>query len=77
MANISIRNLENKIYRQLRLRAAKHGHSMEEEVRLIISQAVSVSEQITVIFQRNFGSKNGVDLKIPKRKPHSPMDFTE
>ena len=31
MANISVRKLDNQVYNQLRIRAAEHGVSMEEE----------------------------------------------
>lgn len=77
MANLSIRNLDKIAYEQLRIRAAKHGYSMEEEVRQIIYQAVSMPEQISQVFQKYFG-RHGVDLEMfNQRKPHEPMDFTE
>ncbi len=78
MANLSVRNLDNQIYDQLQQRAAKHGVSMEEEARQIISQAVSAPDRISEVFHRYFGDKNGIDLDIPEhRKPHNPMDFSE
>lgn len=76
MANLSVRRLNKNAYEQLRIRAAKHGVSMEEEARQIIYQAVSAPERISQVFQRNFGYKNGIDITIPnRRKPHEPMDF--
>lgn len=78
MANISVRNLDNKIYEQLQRRAAKHGVSMEEEVRQIISQTVTAPDKISGVFQKYFGDKNGINLDMPEqRKPHDPMDFDE
>lgn len=78
MANISIRKLDERAYEQLRIRAAKHGVSMEEEARQIIYQAVSGPESISGVFQKLFGYKNGVDLdNLNPRKPHEPMDFNE
>lgn len=78
MANLSVRKLDQNVYEQLRVRAARHGVSMEEEARQIISQAVSNSERISSIFQKYFGSKDGIDLDILlHRKPHEPMDFGE
>ncbi|WP_240673322.1 FitA-like ribbon-helix-helix domain-containing protein [Chromohalobacter israelensis] len=41
MASITIRNLDEQIKAQLRMEAAKHGHSMEEEVRIILRGALS------------------------------------
>lgn len=78
MANISIRKLDKIAYEQLRMRAAKHGLSMEEEARQIIYQAVSAPERMSNIFQKYFGRKNGIDLDtLNQRKPHEPMDVNE
>ncbi len=78
MANLSVRKLDDHIYEKLRLRAASHGVSMEEEARQILSLVISVPEHMTDVFQKHFGQKNGVDLKLPhKRVPHNPMDFEE
>ncbi len=78
MASFSIRKLDDQIYQKLRIRAARHGISMEEEVRQILTEVVSVPEQITAVFQTHFGSKNGVDLDIQnQRGPHEPLDFNE
>ena len=40
MASITIRNLDDEVKVLLRVRAAGNGHSMEEEVRLILREAV-------------------------------------
>lgn len=77
MASLSIRKLDDNIYECLRIRAAKHGVSMEEEVRKIIYRAVSAPDSISEIFKQNFGNKNGVDLDLLAHKPHHPMDFDE
>lgn len=75
MANLSVRKLDKTTYELLRIRAAKHGVSMEEEARRIIYQAVSAPDQISKIFQKYFGAENGIDLNLDQRKPHKPMDF--
>lgn len=78
MASLSVRKLDTKIYEQLRVRAAEHGVSMEEEARQIISQAVSSPERISSVFHKYFGYKNGIDLDtLAQHKPHAPMDFSE
>jgi plasmid stability protein len=78
MATLNVRRLDERAYEQLRIRAARHGVSMEEEARQIIYHAVSAPEKISAVFQQLFGEKNGIDLKLPnKRKPHGPMDFDE
>lgn len=40
MAQVIVRNLENEVKERLRQRAIRHGHSMEEEVRDILRDAV-------------------------------------
>ena len=40
MASITIRNLDDDVKRRLRVRAAEHGRSMEEEARDILRQVV-------------------------------------
>lgn len=77
MPNLSVRNLDESTYRRLRLRATKHGNSMEEEVRQIIMQAVTVPERMSAVFEKHFGQKNGVDLQTSKHQPHQPMEFDE
>ncbi len=39
MASLTVRQLDEKLKRLLRLRAARHGRSMEDEVRVILKQA--------------------------------------
>jgi plasmid stability protein len=41
VAMLTIRNLPDEVHRALRVRAARHGHSMEAEVRDILALAVS------------------------------------
>ncbi len=41
MANITIRNLDDDVKARLRVRAAEHHRSMEEEVRIILRDAVN------------------------------------
>nr|WP_232210455.1 Arc family DNA-binding protein [Nitrococcus mobilis] len=38
---LTVRNLPNEVHRALRVRAARHGHSMEAEVRAILEAAVT------------------------------------
>ena len=40
MAQLIVRNLEDEVKARLVERARRHGHSMEEEVRAILRQAV-------------------------------------
>jgi plasmid stability protein len=82
MASLSVRRLDDKIVEQLRIRAAKHGIPMEEEVRQILTQALKTPESISQVFSKYFGKENGIDLELEleslnPRKPHDPIDFSE
>ena len=44
MATLTIRDLDDAVRDQLRVRAARHGRSMEAEVREILTEAVSPIE---------------------------------
>ncbi len=79
MANISVRKLDDQVYNQLRIRAAQHGVSMEEEARQIISQVVSVPARMSDVFREHFGPNHGIDLELSNQRciPHNPMDFNE
>jgi antitoxin FitA len=73
MASITIRKLPESTKRRLRLRAARNGHSMEQEARVLLeaglareqSQPKNLAEAIRGIF----APLGGVDLKIPPRGP--------
>jgi plasmid stability protein len=45
MAQLLVRNLDLAVKEALRRRARRHGRSMEEEVRLILRQAVEAGEE--------------------------------
>jgi len=75
MANLSVRKIDDRVYEQLRVRAAKHGVSMEEEVRQILKRAVSAPERLGDLALNVFGPDHGVDLEIPPRTHHEPLDL--
>ncbi len=47
MAQFVVRNIEAEVKARLRRRAARHGRSMEEEVRDILRNAVKVEESLS------------------------------
>jgi len=68
---VSIRNLDERVKARLRVRAARHGRSMEAEMRAILTEAVSEPEEDGGLFQAladRFGALGGVDLDIPSRR---------
>ena len=72
MASITIRNLEDDVKRRLRLRAAGHGRSMEEEVREILKQVVAEAappRNLAAAIRARVARIGGVDLEPPAREP--------
>ena len=77
MANLSVRKLDEETLARLRVRAASHGVSMEEEVRRILKEAVASPERLGDLALELFGPQHGVDLMLSERLPHEPMDLLE
>lgn len=71
MASITIRNLDDETKARLRLRAARHQRSMEEEARTLLRQALAVPDapaaSLAAAIQRRFQSLGGVELELPAR----------
>ena len=71
MAVITIRNLDDQVKTRLRVRAASHNRSMEEEARIILSEALEDSARGTKglgsLIHSRFAAEGGVELVIPKR----------
>lgn len=72
MASITIRNLDDDVKRRLRVRAAEHGRSMEEEAREILRQAIgqpSAPKNLGQSIHQRFAALGGIDLALPARTP--------
>ena len=73
MGSITIRNLDDSVKRKLRVRAAQHGRSMEEEARHILRAAVTertpAPTNLYDAIRRHVAQFGGVDLEIPPREP--------
>ena len=79
MASITIRNLDDDVKRRLRVRAAEHGRSMEEEARDILRQVVgqpSAPRNLGQAIHARFAALGVVELALPVRTPmRSTPDF--
>jgi len=67
---MSIRNIDERILELLRIRAARHGRSMEAEVRAILADAVrepDAGPNLGQAIMARFGELGGVELEIPSR----------
>lgn len=73
VADITIRNLDDALMQRLRRRAARHGRSMEDEVRKILAAAVADGHRsgsnLAESMRRRFAEVGGVDLPLPARAP--------
>jgi phosphopantothenoylcysteine decarboxylase/phosphopantothenate--cysteine ligase len=45
LASLTVRQLDDTLKRLLRLRAARHGRSMEDEVRVILREAAAETDR--------------------------------
>ena len=81
MASITIRNLDDQVKERLRIEAALNGHSMEEEVRLILRRALKAPTSNMGLASRihaRFADAGGVELELPSREERArTVDFDE
>ena len=83
MASLTIRKMNDSLKTSLRMSAARHGRSMEEEARQLLQQSLLREKASTIglgsrIFQR-FAAAGGVDLpgatrSTPRPSPALPSD---
>ena len=75
MPSITIRNLDERTKQRLRIRAAVHNRSMEEEARDILRSILNTETETPRLAERiqaRFGPDGGVDLELPPREPMRP-----
>jgi plasmid stability protein len=80
MATITIRKLDERTKARLRVSAAQHGRSMEEEAREILRTALDRqpkrSESLATAIRELFVPLGGVELEQPERGPiRQPPSF--
>ena len=73
MATLTIRNLDESTKAQLRVQAARHGRSMEEEARTILRAAIETGKPapngkgLGSRIHDHFARLGGVELDLPER----------
>lgn len=84
MATLTIRNLDEHTKAQLRIQAARHGRSMEEEARTILRSAIEARQPagpgtgLASRIQAHFAQLGGVELDLPERSSQaSPAEFSQ
>ncbi|MBN8473462.1 plasmid stabilization protein [Sulfuritalea sp.] len=81
MASLTIRNFDDELKARLRLQAAQHGWSMEQEAREILRRAVLVPSSgpgFAQTIHRRFAALDVQELPITQRRaarlPATPKD---
>jgi plasmid stability protein len=73
MTTLTIRNVNPALKERLRMRAARHGRSMESELRHILNTALSGEEKretnLAEAIRRRFLPFSGID----RLEPHPPV----
>ena len=72
MSTLTIRNLDDETKTLLRTQAARHGCSMDQEVRDILRRAVQAplaGGDFTRRIQQRFAGLEAENLPIPERRP--------
>jgi antitoxin FitA len=76
-ATLTIRNIDAAVKQRLRVRAARHGQSMEAELRSILIEALQRDEDhgaanLAEAIRRRFAPLGGVELEL-----HPPVSVGE
>jgi plasmid stability protein len=80
VASITIRNLDEPLKARLRIQAAIHGRSMEDEARDILRTALNREHgqptNLVAAIRARFAPLGGVDLpEVPREAMREPPDF--
>ena len=70
MASLTIRRLDAETHARLRVQAARHGRSMEAEVRAILRERLSApapGRGLGTRIHERFAALGGAELELPER----------
>ena len=70
MATLTIRDLDEELRARLRVNAARHGRSMEAEVREILREALTrpaAADHLGTRIRQRFATVGGAELELPPR----------
>lgn len=82
MAAMTIRHIDEVLKHRLRIQAARHGRSMEDEARDILRIALTSDtaegESLYEAIRQRIEPLDGVELDVPQREPmREPPDLSE
>lgn len=73
IVSITVHNLDERLKRRLRIRAARNGRSVEAEARHILQTALNLQpaapENLVTAIRARFAPVGGVELDLPPRSP--------
>lgn len=73
MASMTIRNIDDRLKQRLRIRAATHGRSMEDEardiLRTVLAQQEPTPDNLAGAIRARLQPLGGVELEVPAREP--------
>jgi len=80
MASITIRNLDEALKARLRVQAAVHGRSMEDEardiLRSVLNREMAPPANLAAAIRARFAPLGGVDLpEVPREPVRAPPIF--
>lgn len=75
MATLTVRNLPDDAYRALKVRAARHGHSMEAEARRILQEQVETGRDFVGGWLAAAATLRGEELPLPARSAPRDLDL--
>jgi antitoxin FitA len=81
MASLTVRGLDQDTQARLRVRAAKHGRSMEADARAILSEVLATSDEAPASglggrIHARFAALDGLELDLPGRTElPTPAEF--
>lgn len=78
MATLTIRNLDDDIKRRLRIEAAEHGRSMEEQARVLLAEALrktTAKQSLGAAVRAIIDPLGGFDLPPRQKQPYRPEPF--
>jgi plasmid stability protein len=85
MASVTVRDVEDETKQRLRLRAARHGNSLEAELRVVLREAASAREKVSRPPRNLYDAvrelvepHGGFDIPIPPRqRAPRPVPFED
>jgi plasmid stability protein len=82
MGTLLIRKIDEKLKGRLRVRAARKGHSMEEEARRILADALAPAappvDNIADAIRRIIDPVGGIELeRLPRQSMREPLRFDD